>query len=566
MPLGGAGNYGQRANVNSYGQGAYGSGAQAGSTGEKRPKKFVSIDGVMQRNPAYDEFMAREKGQAMPTPKEQHERALALPIVANMEEHAAFNEASKQTTGQARPLAFSTNQTIEMMQDEDFARNVGLDTDETVEALGDIFAKHEIPMGLMNKLMMLSEYDKLEFIIDDSGSMNSETKAIDSHGRRLKDDDGQNQTRWGEAKGRLKELVEILAYVPTNEVSVVFFNRANRVNLSRDGSETPSQFIHRANMEIDRAFNAEKPRYRTPALRVLQDSIRQNQGKSVSRYFFCDGEPDGRSYEVDQIKNLIKNRDNAKQNPITFMSCSEEDDEVEWMKELEEVAPYAAEYDDYESERNEVISDQGVAFPFNKGFYLIGSLVAAMNPDDLDAMDESVPFTKATLDNVLGYETQPEEYGRYFQQFEIAQSKKVVNNEMDRVKKNQNWGEYFNDFVQAPVAKHIPVVQDFQAQLQRASNGGSSVSNVTNQFSRLGGIGGASHTPAPRYGQSNNYGASPYAQGAYGSNSYGQNQQTGSYSSQGYRPQQQGGSTSNYQYQSPNKRRGIGSLLGRRKP
>jgi len=310
-----------------------------------------------------------------------------------------------------------------------------------VEELGNVFAKHEIPIGLMNKLMMLSEFEKLEFIIDDSGSMMSTSDTKDKFGHR--------QIRWDEARGRLKELVEILAYVPTNDISMIFLKRSNQVNLRRNDAENPSQFINRACADIDRAFNAEQPRYRTPALRTIQKSLEQNRGKSVSRYFSCDGVPDGGDYEIKQIENLIKIRANPQQNPITFISCSENDDDVEWMKELEleEVAPYAAEYDDYASERQEVIGDQGVAFPFNRGFYLIRSLVAAMNPDDLDAMDESVPFAKYTLDNLLGYETQPEEYERYFQEFEIAQSRKTINSEMDRIKKNQNWGQHFNEFM-----------------------------------------------------------------------------------------------------------------------
>lgn len=54
------------------------------------------------------------------------------------------------------------------------------------------------------------------------------------------------------------------------------------------------------------------------------------------------------------------------------------------MKELEEAADFCSESDDYEDERAEVIGDQGAAFPFTYGFYLVAQIVAAMNPDDLD--------------------------------------------------------------------------------------------------------------------------------------------------------------------------------------
>ena len=99
---------------------------------------------------------------------------------------------------------------------------------------------------------------------------------------------------------------------------------------------------------------------------------------------------------------MLVQRPNPEGNPMTFISCTNEDAQVEWMKDAEEVAPYCSESDDFRDEANEVLRDQGAALPFSKGFHLIAQLVAAMNPDDLDAMDESVPFTKSVLDNLLG--------------------------------------------------------------------------------------------------------------------------------------------------------------------
>ena len=53
--------------------------------------------------------------------------------------------------------------------------------------------------------------------------------------------------------------------------------------------------------------------------------------------------------------------------------------------------------------------------PLTAGFYLVCHLVAALNPTDLDALDESVPFTKKTMEDLLGRELSPEEYARYFE-------------------------------------------------------------------------------------------------------------------------------------------------------
>lgn len=74
--------------------------------------------------------------------------------------------------------------------------------------------------------MMLSEFDYIEFMVDDSGSMTLPTDSIDRA-------TGRPQTRWAEANKRLKELLEVLAYVPFSQIDVCFLNRTDRVILKR---------------------------------------------------------------------------------------------------------------------------------------------------------------------------------------------------------------------------------------------------------------------------------------------------------------------------------------------
>ena len=70
--------------------------------------------------------------------------------------------------------------------------------------------------------------------------------------------------------------------------------------------------------------------------------------------------------------------------------------------QIEEKAQFCSELDDYKDEKVEVTEDQGKGFPFTKGYWIISQLIACINPYDLDAIDENLPFTKATLDDVLG--------------------------------------------------------------------------------------------------------------------------------------------------------------------
>ena len=163
------------------------------------------------------------------------------------------------------------------------------------------------------------------------------------------------------------------------------------------------------------------------------------------------------------IIELLKNRPNPSGNPVTFMSCTNVDTDVEWMKDAEEVAPYCSESDDFVDEAAEVMRDQGAALPYTRGFHLICQLVAAMNPEDLDAMDESVPFTKATLDNLLGIQTNEESYRQYFNEFVKAQRARKIETKSDKLKKSMEWN--YDDFRRAPSSAQIPAVQQFRQQV-----------------------------------------------------------------------------------------------------
>lgn len=167
---------------------------------------------------------------------------------------------------------------------------------------------------------------------------------------------------------------------------------------------------------------------------------------------------------IKEIVNIVKNRPEPEMNPVTFLSCTNEDEAVEWMKECEEVALFCSESDDFGDESREVMKDQGEALPYTRGFWLICQLVAAMNPDDLDAMDESVPMTKMTLDNLLGIQHNEESYKHYFDCFIRNQYSRVVYNAMDRLKKETRWN--YHEFLTTPVAKQIPQVQEYTQHLK----------------------------------------------------------------------------------------------------
>merc|ERR1712232_44980 len=208
--------------------------------------------------------------------------------------------------------------------------------------------------------------------------------------------------------------MDILAFIPTKSIEIRFLNAKNVIYLVRAG-KTVEEFSSDAHTQIADAFSTIAVKYKTPTLRVMTEAFNSAAGSvdPTMHYLLTDGVPSDAS--VRQVADLIKNRANPKSNPLTLISCTNEDEESEWMKQVEEVAEYCSEADDFADERREVEKDQGVGFPYTKGYWLISQLVATINPHDLDAIDENLPFTKHTLDNVLGRVHSPKEYQYYFE-------------------------------------------------------------------------------------------------------------------------------------------------------
>jgi len=255
---------------------------------------------------------------------------------------------------------------------------------------------------------------------------------------------------------------------------IEFLNRRDRISLKKEG-RTPQAFLNDAYNKIEISFQR-GPSGTTPALEKLKESLLRGQGVSIARYFFGDGKPNGGRHAIEQIIQLCLHRTDPEQNPITFISCTNEDEAVEWMKDAEEVAPYCSESDDFNDEAQEVVRDQGVALPYSKGFHLICQLVAAMNPHDLDAMDESIPFTKFTLDNLLGYESNEASYRHYFESFVKAQMARKIEidertgmpSRLDTIRKNTRWN-YEQFLRQQGTSRNIQQVKDVQMKLRQAA-------------------------------------------------------------------------------------------------
>ena len=112
------------------------------------PKKYVKIGGVMKLNPEFKAWQESQTGVGTATSLPNS--AQALPVVSSMEDHMQMNSE----LGTNMPLAESTDATIEMMQDYDFCKDAGMNSDTMVDELGGVLSKYEVPMGLMNKVCL----------------------------------------------------------------------------------------------------------------------------------------------------------------------------------------------------------------------------------------------------------------------------------------------------------------------------------------------------------------------------------------------------------------------------
>ena len=129
-----------------------------------------------------------------------------------------------------------------------------------IDQLSAVLARYEVPAGMLSKLLMLSEFDVAEFIVDDSGSMNAQTDA--------KGPQGQSMTRWQEAKQRIEEMMELIAYVPAPIFYIRFLNRTRVLELERSAEEAPQVYHQRVKAMLDYEFS-QLPGGTTPALQAI---------------------------------------------------------------------------------------------------------------------------------------------------------------------------------------------------------------------------------------------------------------------------------------------------------
>lgn len=424
--------------------------------------KFIFQNGRAILNPEYKS----KTGSAAPSAPPRYEDVAAQPLTAvtTLQDQVDITEVTKLDAPQ------NFQETLKVMQSPAYIKQFAvddIDSGELIDGLTSVFGRYEIPIGLMSKLTVL-QGARLHFKIDDSGSMNDPSNLLLSdvsvHMQEIVGNQSRKfVTRWEEAQDRLHILIDLLAYVPTGPIVLSFFDRPSipgkKIVLDRSG-KTPDAFLTEAHNAIYQLFT-KKPSGGTPILTNMKsmmaeaDEYRRSSKNSDCRtmhYLLSDGEPDGQAMEIGQIKNFLKSPNrNARLNPFTFLGCSNQRRDYAWMHEMEEIADCVAALPDFKDELQEVLRDQGSTFPYSRGMWLLCNVAAAINPDDLDALDQHAPLTKATLEDLMGRGIMDSEYLQYFNSHPNAR---------------RIFGPDYQLFMTYQFARDIPSVRLFQDTLK----------------------------------------------------------------------------------------------------
>lgn len=375
-------------------------------------RKYIVNDNVLHYNPAYH----AQSNEYVPNSPQ------AIAYTSSMQDIEAAKAA-----GYNVQLTPATQTALEQIKADDYLASIGEikkpKQDPALALINETFTRHGIPLTMLPKYLQLTD-KTLHWIIDDSGSMSHRSDVYwKDAGDELKKqrcdelktrkkpkdfDPNQLMTRWQEAQNRLHVMINILSCLPIKKIKISFLNRHNKIELSR-GKLSPEKFRKTMHEKIQHAFQ-KAPDGNTPIYKELQEAFKHKQ----ITYLATDGEPSGATTE--EVSNLIIGRTEPALHPLSLWSCTNDTKQSAWMKAVEkdEDAENVSESDDLNSETAEVNKEQGIGFYYTEGLWYTCQLLAAINPDDLDLIDEGKLFSKLIFNELMGRVVSQQEYQYYF--------------------------------------------------------------------------------------------------------------------------------------------------------
>jgi len=241
---------------------------------------------------------------------------------------------------------------------------------DKMERLRRILDRFEITIAEANDLVVLADYE-IVVIADDSGSM-SMASAPPSE-RKL---GAAIPTRWDELRETCSLLVELGCCFDESGLDIFFLNRPA---LSEVKSARSPAFIS--------AFEA-RPAGSTPLTECLRAVVSKVGGeRPVILFILTDGEPNGGPYAFCQeMERVVKKKSTRATFKVQVMACTDDDEAVGWLNDLDEKFTEVDVTDDFYSERQEVLR-AGKVKRFTRGDWLIKALLGPVSTK-FDAWDE----------------------------------------------------------------------------------------------------------------------------------------------------------------------------------
>lgn len=126
--------------------------------------------------------------------------------------------------------------------------------------------------------------------------------------------------------------MDILSYIPVKSLTVSFMNLSTKLSFDLT-NKSPKTFQIDAHAAIQSAFRAFAGGG-TPTLSTLVKSFTDAGRRSdpTLHFLFTDGVPSDCS--VDALCQFLSSRSRPDRNPITLISCTNNESECAWMKEV----------------------------------------------------------------------------------------------------------------------------------------------------------------------------------------------------------------------------------------
>lgn len=241
---------------------------------------------------------------------------------------------------------------------------------DKMERLRLILDQFEITIAEANDLVILADYE-IVIIADDSGSMSM--ASLPPHERKL----GMPiPTRWDELKETCALLVELGACFDESGLDIFFLNRPA---LQEVKSKDDPAFLE--------AFS-KRPSGSTPLTECLRGVAKAVEGeRPVLLFVMTDGEPNGGTLPFCQeMERIVKKRSTSRTVRVQVMACTDDNEAVGWLNDLDARFTEVDVTDDYYSERAEVLTAGRVA-KFTRGDWLIKAMLGPISAK-FDAWDE----------------------------------------------------------------------------------------------------------------------------------------------------------------------------------